>query len=209
MGLREEKKDRLRKQISENAVQLFKEKGFDEVTIDDIIRHLQISQATFFNYYPSKDAILQQEAEEIVRRYQGILEEEIRAEAATADKINHLLEVMGQGLQADKRFYRTLFTRGVLNFGNVRAERLLTDLAASLIRQGQLNGEIRSDYNPQELAEVFTGIYYAIILRWLYSEGGHSLVERLRRGAAIFLAGVAPDAAIAVAPQRRPRRRAS
>jgi AcrR family transcriptional regulator len=192
-----------------SAVRLFKEKGFDEVTIDDIIGHLEISQATFFNYYPSKDAILQQAAEEIVERYQGILEQEIRTNAPTADKINRLLETMGRGLQADKRFYRTLFTRSVLNFGNVRAERMLTDLAASLMRQGQKCGEIRTDHHPQELAEMFTAIYYAIILRWLYSDGSQSLVQRLRQGAAIFLAGVAPEATSAATARRRLHRAAS
>src|SRR5262249_50724896 len=71
MGLRAEKKSKLRGKILANAIQLFKERGFDEVTIEDIVGQLEISQATFFNYFPSKDAILQQAAEDTVSRTGG------------------------------------------------------------------------------------------------------------------------------------------
>jgi AcrR family transcriptional regulator len=193
MGLRAEKKTKLRGRILDNAIQLFKERGFDEVTIDDIIGQLEISQATFFNYFPSKDAILRQAAEDTVGRYREMLEEEVRRDAPTAEKVRRLLEAMGRGIQGDKRFYRTLFTRSVLNFGNARAERILSDVSAALMREGQRRGDVSTEYDPHELAEIFIGTYYAIIIRWLHGDGGQSLTERLQHGAAIFLSGVAPS----------------
>jgi AcrR family transcriptional regulator len=208
MGLRAQKKNKLRGQILANAIQLFKERGFDEVTIDDIIGQLEISQATFFNYFPSKDAILEQAAEDILLRYQEMLEGEVRRDAPTPEKMARLLEAMGRGLQSDKRFYRTLFTRSVLHFGNVRAERILSDLSAELMRQGQQRGEIRAEYDPRELGDIFIGTYYAIIMRWLHGDDGHSLVERLQRGAAIFFSGVA-SAVSELTESRPPRRRAT
>jgi AcrR family transcriptional regulator len=207
MGLRAEKKNKLRGEILANAIQLFKERGFDEVTIDDIIGRLEISQATFFNYFPSKDAILEQAAEDTVGRYREMLEHEVRRDAPTAEKVRRLLEAMGRGIQADKRFYRALFTRSVLNFGNVRAERMLSDLSAALLREGQRRGEIGTEYDPHELAEIFIGTYYAIIIRWLHGDGGQSLTERLHHGAAIFLSGVAA-APLGIADRRPPGRRA-
>ena len=206
MGLRAEKKNKLRGQIFENAIQLFKERGFDEVTIDDIVGQLEISQATFFNYFPSKDAILHQAAEETVGRYRDMLEDEVESDIPTAEKIGRLLEAMGRGLETDKRFYRTLFTRSVLHFGNARVEGVLTDLSAALMREGQRRGEIAAEYDPHELSDIFIGTYYAIIMRWLHASDEGSLVERLHRGAAIFLSGVAPAADMAGG--RRERRRA-
>jgi AcrR family transcriptional regulator len=206
MGLREEKKHKLRRQILTNAIQLFKERGFEQVTIDDIVRTLEISQATFFNYFPTKDAILQDAAEDIVLRYQQMLEEETRRDSPTSEKMSRLLESMGRGLQSDKRFYRTLFTRSVLNFGNIRAERILFDLSAALMRQGQRCGEIDPEYDPGELADIFIGTYYAIIMRWLHGDGSESLVDRLQRGAVIFFTGVAPAAGPAAQSRPLPRR---
>jgi len=206
MGLRAEKKNKLRGQIFENAIQLFKERGFDEVTIDDIVGQLEISQATFFNYFPSKDAILHQAAEDTVGRYRDMLEQEVGSDIPTSEKIRRLLEAMGRGIETDKRFYRTLFTRSVLHFGNVRVEGILSDLSAALMREGQRRGEIDAEYDPHELSDIFIGTYYAIIMRWLHGNDDQSLVERLHRGAAIFLSGVAPVAD--VAGYRRERGRA-
>jgi len=207
MGLRAEKKDRLRRQLLANAIRLFKDRGFDEVTIDDIIGPLEISQATFFNYFPSKDALLQEASEDTVGRFREMLENEVRRDAPTAEKMHRLLEAMGRGLETDKRFYRTLFTRSVLNFGNVKARGILSDLSAGLMRQGQRRGEIRPEYDPHELADVFIGTYYAIIMRWLHGDGSQSLVEHLHRGAAMFLSGVASPV-IGMAARRPERRRA-
>src|SRR5262245_14121119 len=207
MGLRAEKKNKLRGQILTNAIRLFKERGFDEVTIDDIVGELEISQATFFNYFPSKIAILHQAAHDTVARYQEMLEEEVRRDAPTQEKIRRLLAAMGRGLEADKRFFHTLFTRSVLNFGDVRVERILSELSAVLMREGQRRGEVNPEYDPRELADIFMGTYYAIIMRWLNGDGMESLVERLHRGATIFLSGVAP-ATVDTADRRPQRRRA-
>jgi AcrR family transcriptional regulator len=207
MGLRAEKKNRLRGEILGNAIRLFKERGFDEVTIDDIIGTLGISQATFFNYFPGKDAILQQAAEDIVLRYQALLEGEIRTDAPTREKLGRLLEAMARGLHADKRFYRTLFTRSALHFGNVRAERLLSDLSAALLRQGQERGEVRPGFEARELADIFIGIYYAIIMRWLHGDdSGESLAARLHRAADVFFAGVGQPSPLAAAGPAARRR---
>ena len=55
-GLRERKKARLRQQIVETAIRLFRKQGYEKTRIDDIVKILEISQPTFFRYFPSKDA---------------------------------------------------------------------------------------------------------------------------------------------------------
>src|ERR1700720_1652257 len=57
-GLRERKKARLRQEIIDTAVRLFRKRGYEKTRIDDIVQALEISQPTFFRYFPSKDAVL-------------------------------------------------------------------------------------------------------------------------------------------------------
>src|SRR5712691_7175954 len=59
-GLRERKKARLRQQIVETAVKLFRKRGYEKTRVNDIVRILEISQPTFFRYFPSKDAVLRE-----------------------------------------------------------------------------------------------------------------------------------------------------
>lgn len=59
MGLREEKKERTRREILDTAIGLFRERGYDNTRIQDIIERIPISEATFFNYFPAKDTRLE------------------------------------------------------------------------------------------------------------------------------------------------------
>lgn len=58
LGLRERKKRLTRETIHDVAVRLARDRGFAEVTVEEICAGANISARTFFNYYPSKaDAI--------------------------------------------------------------------------------------------------------------------------------------------------------
>jgi len=61
IGLRERKKLKTRAAIQKEAMRLFLDKGFDETTIEEIADAAEISPSTFFNYFPSKEAVVFQD----------------------------------------------------------------------------------------------------------------------------------------------------
>lgn len=64
MGLRERKKLRTRETISEVAISLFLEHGFDQVSVADIAAAAEVSKPTLFRYFPTKeDLVLQRFAD--------------------------------------------------------------------------------------------------------------------------------------------------
>jgi AcrR family transcriptional regulator len=60
LGLRERKKLRTRQLIAETAMRLFVERGFDAVPVAAVARAAEVSEATVFNYFPTKEDLVYQ-----------------------------------------------------------------------------------------------------------------------------------------------------
>jgi AcrR family transcriptional regulator len=58
LGLRERKKQRTRELIAATARRLFIERGFEAVPVTEIARAAEVSEATVFNYFPTKEDLL-------------------------------------------------------------------------------------------------------------------------------------------------------
>jgi len=57
-GLRERKKQRMYETVSEIAIGLFLEKGFDAVSVAEIAAAAEISKPTLFRYFPAKEDLV-------------------------------------------------------------------------------------------------------------------------------------------------------
>jgi len=58
LGRRERKKARTRAAIRHHAMRLFREQGFQATTVEQIAEAADVSQSTFFRYFPTKEAVV-------------------------------------------------------------------------------------------------------------------------------------------------------
>lgn len=93
-GLRERKKARTRAAIQDTALELFRRQGYQATTIEQIAELAEVSQSTFFRYFPSKeDTVLHD-------RYDPLLLAEFRAQPAELAPISALRRTLGAVLGA-------------------------------------------------------------------------------------------------------------
>ncbi|MBN9391092.1 MAG: TetR family transcriptional regulator [Chloroflexi bacterium] len=78
LSLRERKKRLTQKTIEATALRLFKERGYEQTSIQDIADQIMISSRTFFRYFSSKEEVLVAPTLEVMQegvRYLGELDE--------------------------------------------------------------------------------------------------------------------------------------
>ena len=60
-GMRERKKARTRASLREHALRLFREKGYQATTVEQIAAAAEVSPSTFFRYFPTKEDLVLQD----------------------------------------------------------------------------------------------------------------------------------------------------
>lgn len=67
IGLRERKKARTKAAIQGHALRLFREQGYDTTTVQHIINEADVSESTFFRYFPTKaDVVLSDDFDPLI-----------------------------------------------------------------------------------------------------------------------------------------------
>jgi AcrR family transcriptional regulator len=197
VGLRERKKARLRQQIIDTSIKLFRKHGYENTRIDDIVQMLEISQPTFFRYFPSKDAVLREVGE---RGYACICERlrsELSSKARTSDRLRRLYVTMAQEVEADRRLWQAVVLSGAMD--PVRSAELrgqeedAVRLLREILTQGQKRGEVTRAFPVVHLAEFMEGLYSTVVRQWAVDlTGPHKLADRVRSAVDFFLCGIRP-----------------
>ncbi|MFZ0771485.1 MAG: TetR/AcrR family transcriptional regulator [Candidatus Sulfotelmatobacter sp.] len=196
-GLRQRKKARLRQQIIDVSIRLFRKHGYEATRIDDVVQLLEISQPTFFRYFPSKDAVLREVGE---RGYACICERlrsELSSEAGTGERLLRLYITMAREVEADRKLWQAVVLSGAMDPVRSAELRGHEEAAVSLLReiltQGQKRGEVTRAFPVVHLAEFMEGLYNTVVRQWAVDlTGPHKLTDRVRSAVDFFLRGIRP-----------------
>lgn len=71
---RMQKKERTKQKILSEALYLFREKGFDDTTVQEITEAANVAKGTFFNYFPTKESIMQSLAEDRLHQVESYID---------------------------------------------------------------------------------------------------------------------------------------
>ncbi|MEX2628125.1 MAG: TetR family transcriptional regulator [Ilumatobacteraceae bacterium] len=89
-------------EVADVALRLFSERGFDQVTIDDIAAEAGISRRTFFRYFDAKEDALLPHEDEVLGRFRALLDERPADEPILLTVRRATVTLMADALAADR-----------------------------------------------------------------------------------------------------------
>jgi AcrR family transcriptional regulator len=199
MGLREEKKAEQRRAILNTAAALFRKRGYEETPVREIVKRLRISEVTFFNYFPTKDALIMAFAVEMLEYSIASVKRELeRHDCSVPERIRSLMRQWATSWDEDPEFHALVAkqsrmmteARGILRERSLQ----LYEQYERLFAEGQKRREIRADCKPLHLAEMLEGMLILIAGNWVsgwWENRSDSLEERFMNAMDVFLEGCA------------------
>jgi AcrR family transcriptional regulator len=179
-GLRERKKARTRAAIRQHALRLFGEQGYAGTTVEQIAAAAEVSPATFFRYFPTKEDVVLQDDFDIVT---------LEALEGQPPDLNPIAAFRGaaaaarEQMSADdmKRFSET--TRLTLSVPEIRARALdeltrTTDVITAAI--AARIGRSADDFAARNMAGAIIGVIMAATMPW-HAVGGTDVDEVFQR----------------------------
>jgi AcrR family transcriptional regulator len=167
LGRRERKKALVRKQLYETAMDLFHRQGFAETTIEQITERVDVAPATFFNYFPSKDAVLADYHRETVEQLLAYVTE---LSGGALERFTALFDYVETRAETEGRKYRVLVQEflarpAILESSNDLAMRTM-QLLMRWVDEGKAAGEIRKDPDSMLVVRTVMHIWNAAALEW-------------------------------------------
>ena len=168
-----------RGRIIEAAWKLFYRYGYDDTTVDEIIRESGTSRGSFYHYFEGKDALLSSLSYLFDEKYEELMEERdlnMSSFELLMYLNRELFAMIENSISLDllARLYSSqLITRGDKHL--LEHNRTYYKVLRQIIQQGQTDGELRQDVTVNEMVRVYAMCERALIYDWCLSGGSYSL----------------------------------
>lgn len=185
-----------KKSLYESAIKLFAEKGFNDVSIDEIAAEAGTSKGSFYTYFNSKSHVMYEQFKQFDNNYMSIYKNLSYCKTSQEKllyfaKYIYTFAVEEIGLDITKVVYSNGFQYGQEESAFVTDEsRPLYKIIGEIVRKGIETKEFVQDYSEKELTIMIVRCIGGTYLDWcLYGEK-FDLVSEGVRFLLIFLNGI-------------------
>lgn len=180
-GLRERKKEQTRERLRSSAFQLFTERGYDNVTVDEVAEHAEVSKSTLFRYFETKEDLVLADSRAHGQLLMATFAERPTDEPVLASLRAALVSVVA-GLQGDRQRFlqRTLIVADAPTLSVRALERQAAwedDLTALILPR--LQGRDDAETRASVLAAASLAVLRVATRRWAATDDGSQLIDHL------------------------------
>ena len=194
MNRRERKKEETKENIISSAVTLFREKGFQETSMEGISEKADVSKGTLYNYFQDKESILVAYFQTYIKIHGPEFKTSIKNIKGIEKRLKFLLDFASQILENNKdlaTFYLKFRMQSFLEsnpFDNPQRSGL-ENLVFGIMKEAQENKEIRDDIPALILARSFQFIIRSYLISNIYTQEPLDMKTMKEQLVGLFLNG--------------------
>ena len=193
---RELNKIQCRSRILKMSRRLFTAKGYENTTMEDIAEASEVSKATLYNYFSSKENLLLGIVEAALEEIRQLVTVELCQEPDSVEKIRQVLETLAVDSIRYITLTRRIFYLNVSEGNALHVTRLeLLEILSQLLNEARERGQLRQDLTAEELVDAFMGVYLVTQFGWedigQYTEA--QCRQKVRRAMDAILRGLLPE----------------
>jgi len=154
--------------ILESAVEMFLDKDYYQVTIEEIAEHAQVGKGTVYEYFSTKEELFRESIAYWMDLYTQNFDENLAYFESARESLYYTMTTHKDFLQEKGRWMRLLYAEKPYNLHELghqvteRRQRLLDSLS-STIQRGIRNGEIKPEIDIEIAARAFLAYNYVVM----------------------------------------------
>ncbi len=193
-GLRERKKQQTRQALTDSAVRLFAEKGYDGTSVAEIAAGANVSTRTFFSYFRAKEDVLfagaDQRTAAIAEAFDAVRADGMSPMEALSRLVEHVLDTSQDGLVGPDRADRMAFVLGKPELQAQALQRLLAAERLIAERLRQSYPDVLDDTLSHAMAGAVVGALVGVVLGHASQAKPVDIRAELRRALALLENGL-------------------
>ena len=186
-----------REQIAQAMLILLGTRGFRGLSMAQVAHHVGIVPSAIYRHFKNKDAILDAVIDLIGDRLLGNVQTVCGETSVPVERLKRLLMRHAGFIRENKAIPFIIFSEDVYFRKPKRKARIegvlrkFLDRVADIIREGQEQGQIRSDIDPGTLSVMFVGLFQPAAILWHMSEGRFNVTRHVERAWKVFSDAIA------------------
>lgn len=169
--------------IYQASMSLFLTQGFESTTLDQITKEAGVAKGTFFNHFPSKDAILSYLCEQMVHSMAQKVKTRLSGIESARQKLVHLFVLLATINEKEQQRLKLIASK-LLPLHNDPAQdaiypRFIQAQIEEIIEDGRKKGEFWQGTKPEHTAHALTGVYLYTTIQWIQGQLAQSLQQVL------------------------------
>lgn len=159
-----------KQQLMEISLEVFARRGIGRGGHADIAEIAQVSVATVFNYFPTREDLVDDVLNFVVRQFSNFLSDNIDLDLHAKDNLQNLTSAMVELVANDCHWLKVWFEWSASTRDEVWPLFVTTNRTNQLLVQNMFikaieRGEVCDQHDPADLATLFHGICYSLFVQ--------------------------------------------